>query len=63
MQEWHKTLSGYWSTYLDRPLTARDVQAMLRLADIAIAAFPPGPATVLETEAGQDAPRRGYYPD
>ena len=56
MQEWHKTLSGYWSAYLNRPLTNRDVQTMLRLADIA--ACPPDPATVLEAEAGQAAPRK-----
>ena len=23
MQEWHKTLSAYWSAYLNRPLTLR----------------------------------------
>ena len=56
MQEWHKTLSGYWSAYLNRPLTLCDVQTMMRLADIA--ACPPGPATVLDAESGQDAPRK-----
>ena len=56
MQEWHKTLSGYWSAYLDRQLTHRDVLTMMRLADIA--ACPPGPATVLDAESGQDAPRK-----